>query len=117
MFPQCISVGAQGGRWSKTSDVIWSRGGTLPVIGVDLVAHGDVSHVLRELEWSNLIFGVRLRVNGIGRTEQNCSYSQAAGKQLFSEIQLKLHVIAGKVADVRMGKSVIPNFVALTVNT
>ena len=42
-----------------------------PVVGIDLVADGDVAHVLRGLERADLVFGVGLGVNRIGRAEQN----------------------------------------------
>ena len=88
-----------------------------PVVGIDLVADGDVAHVLRGLERAHLVFGVGLGVNRIGRAKQNRANAQAAGKELLGEIQFhRPHEALGNVADVGMGKSVVPDFVALAVN-
>ena len=59
-----------------------------PVVGVDLVADGDVAHVLRDLERTDLVFGVGLGVDRIGRPKQNRADSQAAGKKLLGKIEL-----------------------------
>ena len=88
-----------------------------PVVGIDLVADGDVAHVLRDLERANLIFGVGLGVDRIGRAEQNRANAQAAGKKLLGKIELhRPHESLGNVADVGMGKGVVPDLMSLAVD-
>ncbi len=88
-----------------------------PVVGVDLVADGDVPQLLRDLERADLVFGIGLGVNRIRRAKQDRADAQAAGKKLLSKIQLhRAHESARNVADVGMGKGVVPDFMSLVVD-
>ena len=60
-----------------------------PVVGIELVADSDVSHLLRGFERTHLIFCVRFLVDGIWRTEQNSANPQFSGKKLLREIELQ----------------------------
>ena len=88
----------------------------VPVVGVDLVSHRDKAHVLRELQGADLVGGIRLLVNRIGRTEEHGLDSQLAFEQPLGEIQFLLEVALGNVADIGMGEGVVPDFVAFLVN-
>ncbi len=88
-----------------------------PVVGIDLVADGDVAHVLRDLERADLVFGVGFGVNRIRRAKQNRANAQAAGKKLLGKIQFhRAHESPRNVADVGMSKRMVPDFVALAVD-
>ena len=78
-----------------------------PVVGIDLVADGDVTHALGKLKRAHLICGIGLLVHRIGRTEQYGVNSQTAGEQALRQIQLQLHESGRDVADIRVGESVI----------
>src|SRR5208282_3695034 len=92
------------------------RGLVLPVLGVDLVADGDVAHALREFERAHFIFRVGLGVDGVGWTEHHGANSQAAGKQALGQVQFHLHVGVTNRADIGMSKSMVPDFMAFPVN-
>src|SRR5947199_261065 len=56
-----------------------------PIARINLVADRRVPHVLRNFERPHLIFGVRLLINGIRRSEENGPHSQPAGKQALRQ--------------------------------
>ena len=88
----------------------------LPVVGIDLVAHADVAHVLHDFERTYLVLGIGLLIDGIRRAEEDGVNSQAAGKELLGEIQFHFHVAVRDVADVRMSEGVVPDLMSLAVN-
>src|SRR5208282_1405858 len=92
------------------------RGLVIPVPGVDLVADGDVAQALRDFERPHFVFSIRFRIDRVRRTEQHGSNAQAAGEQLLGEVQLHLHVAGTNRADIRMGKRMVPDFMAFPVN-
>ena len=62
-------------------DLLWGEQGLVaPIMRVDFVADGDVAQALSEFERLDLIFGVGLGVDGIGRTEKDGANAEAAGK-------------------------------------
>ena len=87
-----------------------------PVVGIDLVAHADVAHILCKLERTYLIFGVGLLVNGVRRAEQHGVNPQAAGEQALGQVQLQLHEGGRDVAYIGMRESVVPDLVTFVVN-
>src|SRR2546425_7405571 len=87
-----------------------------PIARINLVADRRVPHVLRNFERPHLIFGVRLLINGIRRSEENGPHSQTAGKQPLRQIQLQLHKTMRDIADIRMSEGVIADLVALAIN-
>src|SRR5271170_6968189 len=88
----------------------------MPVVGIDLVSHNDVAHVLRDLQRPYLVSGVGFLIDGIGRTKEDGMHPQAAGEQLLGEIDFKLVEAAGNVADVRMSESVIADLMPFAIN-
>ena len=64
----------------------------VPVPGIDLVAHDGVTHLLDEIGGRRLVVGIRLLVDGVGRTEEKRLDSQLAAKQAFGKVQLQLHL-------------------------
>ena len=71
MFPQLMRSAAHGGRWWNTMicDLLRRGGISAPIVGIDLVTDGDVSHAFRYFERPYLVFGVRFRIHGIRRAE------------------------------------------------
>ncbi len=47
----------------------------IPVVGIDLVAEDDVAEVLDTVDRSRLVVGVRLLIDGVGRTEVKRLYA------------------------------------------
>ena len=44
-------------------------GSRLPIVRIDLVADGDVVHILHQLQGPDFVGSIWLLINGIGRTE------------------------------------------------
>src|SRR5581483_4104661 len=55
-------------------------------------------------------------IDRIRRTEENRSNTQPAGEQPFGEVQLGSAECRRDVADVGMGKSMVPDLVAFAIN-
>ena len=87
-----------------------------PVVGINLVADRDVSHVLGKFERTHLIFCIRFLIDGIRRAKEYSTNSQAARKQPLGEIQFHLHVARSDVTDIGMRKRVIPDLMSLAIN-
>ena len=87
-----------------------------PVVGVNLVADGDVTQLLRQLQRPHLVGGIGLLVDGIRRPEQHRLHAQFALEEAFGQVQLDLEIALGNVADVRMGEGVVADFVAFGIN-
>ena len=93
-----------------------AAGNVGPIVGVDAVADRDVAFFLREFERTDLIGGVGLFVDGVGRAQERGANADQAGKEALGEIQLEAHVGGGNVADVGMGEGVVADGVAFVVN-
>ncbi len=76
-------------------------------------ADDDVPHVLRDGQHLNFARGFRLVIDAVGRTEEQSLHAQVTFEQQFREVQLNLQFRFGDGFEIRMGVSVIPDFVAL----
>ena len=56
-----------------------------PVVGINAIAT-CIAHVLGYFEWTNLVCGVGLGVDGVRRTQNRGAHSKQAGKQALGEI-------------------------------
>src|SRR5262249_23182371 len=83
-----------------------------PIVGIDPVAYGDVAEILCELQGMDLVCGVGLFIDRIGRTKQGCFRSDKASKEALGQIQLEPHVARRNVADIGMGERMVPDGMA-----
>src|SRR5581483_4785007 len=88
-----------------------------PIIRINFVAYGDVSHCLRKFQRTNLVFRIWFCIDGIGRTEEYGSYAQATGEESLREIDLQLHISTREVADIGMGERMVSDAVTFAVDT
>src|SRR6185437_16886769 len=88
----------------------------LPVIGIDLGSHCDVSLVLYVFNRANLLGDVRLLIDGIGRPEVEWLYANLACEQPLRHVQFEINIALRDFADIRMAESVVANRAAFVIN-
>src|SRR6516162_5084916 len=97
------------------NDIVGGR--PLPIVGIDMQAHGQIAHGLRDLDRHDLVGCRRLGVAKIGRSEKPHGAPRQPFEQALGGIDLERDHRIRHLAEIRMRKGVVPYVVSLSKNT